>query len=88
MYNIGVVRVIYIVQCGDSIHCNGHSDGHRSFFSLIGDPLFILLCDPFPDPDPPLVTKSRSGSDLRSMITIPPITAYASVDTTIKLANQ
>ena len=53
---------------------------HRSFFSRIGDldpdPLFILLCDPFPDPDPPFVTDpdplfpfSRS----RSMIVILPI---------------
>ena len=36
------------------------SDGHRYFFSWIADPdpLFILLCDPFPDPDPHFVTRS------------------------------
>ena len=31
---------------------------------------------PFPDPDPLFLTRSRSGSDRRSMIAILPITVY------------
>ena len=46
---------------------NTTSDGHRSFFSWIGDPdldpLFILLCDPFPDPDLQFITRSFPDPD-------------------------
>ena len=51
--------MIYFIINKVNSHIN--SDGHRSFFTWIGDldPLFILLCDPFPDPDPKFLNRSR-----------------------------